>query len=557
MKRLFAAVLCLLLLCTLVLAAPVPAESAEITSYHAQAVIDENGAMEMSVTIALSIPSPLQQLDFPIGAGVNGAVAGQKVKAVKTDEGTLLRLTSEAGISGERTFVITYTLPRVIADTDEGQTLTLELIAAGWAWPMEKVSFQVTMPAEFEELPVYTGGYYLDLVEDYMNLQCDALVFSGSFLEPLRDHDTLAVSLALPESYVDLLSARGLSGVVTLILVLLICALCVLYWVRTLRNRSFTVRLRPLPPDGAGAGDLPFLAAGAEPSLALQVMQWASMGYLVIHKNAKGRLVLRQTMPMGTERRKQERLVFAALFERNPWFDGESLRFGRVAGRYASALRAWWSRRIFSKRSGSPSILRLFASLACGIALLGSASLGLPVTRARAVLLLLFAALGVAMGLLLQRATHYGARRQLRPMALYGLSLVVLLFSSALLGGRLPVLLAAALQIFAAYVTLRGGRRNAGGRDNLAQTIGFTRYLQHVSQHQLVLALRDDPQYFYRILPYAEALGLGASFAARFGDLQLEPCAWFETPRQRRTTATGFYESFKESLTRMERAVKK
>ena len=124
----------------------------------------------------------------------------------------------------------------------------------------------------------YTGGYYGDVVEDYLDLQCDGVSFSGAFTEPLRDHDSLSVTLALPSAYVDLQSANGISALVTLILVTLLSLLAVLYWYRTLRNPRVPVRLRPLPPDGAGAGDLPMLVSCASPSLPLQVIQWAGMG---------------------------------------------------------------------------------------------------------------------------------------------------------------------------------------------------------------------------------------------------------------------------------------
>ena len=57
-------------------------------------------------------------------------------------------------------------------------------------------------------------------------------------------------------------------------------------------------------------------------------------------------------------------------------------------------------------------------------------------------------------------------------------------------------------------------------------------------------------------LPYAEAMGLGADFAARFGELALEPCAWFETPQRPPVTAAEFYQSFRAVLSRMEAAEK-
>lgn len=555
MKRTIRAVVCALLLCcALLTGALAEGETAAIDRYEAKAVVDAHGAVRMTVTVDMTIPTALTRMDFPIGAGEDGAVAGLTVKTVQTEEGTALRLQDEAGISGSRTFVITYTLRRAISDTDAGQKLALELIAPGWAWPMTAASFSVTMPADFTEAPVYLGGYYGDTVDDYLDLQCDRAAFSGSFTEPLRDHDALSVTLSLPAAYADLQSARGISPILTAGLVVLIALLCAVYWYKTLYNPPVSVRLRPLPPDGTGAGDLPMLTTCRKPSLPLQAMQWAAAGYLAIHINPKGRIVLRKTMPMGTERRKQERAAFDVLFEKNGWCDGESLRFGRLAGRYAGAMRAYWNRRLFSKTSGSPRLLHLGASLACGAALLGSASAGLPVGRLRGVFLCVFAAMGVALGLTVQYGCMAAARRQYRKAALCGIALVALLTAARIFGGMVPMMLAAALQAFAVLTTRRGGRRSPGGRDNLAQTLGFQRYLLHVTQHQLVLLLRDDSQYFYHMLPFAEAVGLGREFAERFGEIEMEPCAWFETQRRPATTGPTFYQQFRDTLVRMETA---
>ncbi len=557
MRRLAAGLLCVLLcLVPLALRAAAAGETV-VDRYEADCAVDANGRAVMTVTVDLTIPSPVTELEFPIGAGTDASIAGLDARRVKTDDGAALRVSSEAGISGSRTFVITYTLSRVVSEQEAGQTLSLDLIAPGWQWPITEAAFSVAMPAAFTGSPAYTGGYYGDVVEDYLDLQCDGVSFSGAFTEPLRDHDSLSVTLALPSAYVDLQSANGISALVTLILVTLLSLLAVLYWYRTLRNPRVPVRLRPLPPDGAGAGDLPMLVSCASPSLPLQVIQWAGMGYLAVHINAKNRIVLRQSMPMGTERRSQERAVFAKLFEKDPWCDGESLRFGRLSGRYAAAMERWWTRRLFSRTSGSPALLHLTAMLASGAALLGAASAGLPVGRLRGVLLALLGLAGAACGLAVQRGVVCAARRRFRPALLCAAALVALLTMARIWGGLLPMALSLLLQVFAAVATLRGGRRSPGGRDSLAQTLGFRRYLQHVSQHQLILQLRDDSQYFYEMLPYAEAMGLGAEFAAKFGELELEPCAWYETQGRPASTAPAFYRAFRETLSRMEAAEKK
>ena len=60
--------------------------------------------------------------------------------------------------------------------------------------------------------------------------------------------------------------------------------------------------------------------------------------------------------------------------------------------------------------------------------------------------------------------------------------------------------------------------------------------------------LRRDPQYFYKILPYAEAMGQGRHFVSLFHDYKLEPCQWYESARSIPTTAAAFYDHYIDTL---------
>lgn len=552
MKRLLRVALTLAI--CLCLSAAVLAVDGEITSYQAECTLDSYGAAKMTVTVALDLATPVESLPLPIGNGTGAEVAGQSTKRVKTDDGNELTIRSDAGISGQRTYVITYDIPKAVSKTETGQKLTVDLMAPGWQWPMAAASFRVTLPKAFETSPTYTGGYLSDTVEDILDLKVTDGTITGTYLEPIKDHDALRMTLELPADYFDLRSAAGISPLVALIIVAVMVLLAMFYWYKTLYNRRVSAALRPLPPDGTAAGELPLLLTGADPSLPLQIFHWAAQGYLSIHLNAKGRIVLRQNMAMGTERRRQEQVVFTSIFEREQWCDGESIRFGRLNERYANAMRQHWNRRLFSKTSGSPALLRCFSALAAAVAALGTASTGLPQGSLRWLYLTLSALAGLVGGFVVQRGCLAVPKRRVPLMAAAVVILVLFLTLAQIYGGLPAVLLALALQIFAAVSTLRGGKRSPTGRDKLAQTLGFQRFLHHVNQHQLLLLLREDSQYFYRTLPLAEALGMGQAFAAKFGEIEMEPCAYYETPKRPSRTPMGFYAEFKRSLDRMNHA---
>ena len=104
-----------------------------------------------------------------------------------------------------------------------------------------------------------------------------------------------------------------------------------------------------------------------------------------------------------------------------------------------------------------------------------------------------------------------------------------------------------ALSALTGVLTRHGGQRSRAGGRLLGQVLGFRQFLRRVTPSHLLMRLQRDPQYFYRTLPYAEAMGLGAMFARKFGDTELDPCEWYNEPNLPRT-AEGFYEKLKETL---------
>ncbi len=128
---------------------------------------------------------------------------------------------------------------------------------------------------------------------------------------------------------------------------------------------------------------------------------------------------------------------------------------------------------------------------------------------------------------------------------------VAALVTARLSGGFWAMLAALILQALASAATVHGGRRSRYGREMLAQTLGYERFLTHVSSRQLASLLREDGQYFYRTVLFAEALGIGSQFAARFGEAALEPCGWLTRSRRRPRTAREFYSLIRDILRRM------
>ena len=457
-----------------------------ITDLRADCLLSASGSCQVTETVTVEFTGSAQSLTLPLGANAkHGAVAGYHAKKVTEDGYTLLRLEDAAGFSGSRTFTVTYTLSGLVSEADGAQTLTLPLLCPKWDYPIEHFSFTVSLPKETEAVPAFASGYYGDVIEDYMTTVRQGAVLRGELDTALKDHESLQMTLDL--------GARYFSGTYS----------------------------------GWSAN-------------------WLS-GYLSIAVDPQGHVSLLRHMYMGNERRGLEVRLFSALFARADRCDGASLHYKNTAKSAMGALGRYWARRLYTRTSGNPLVMRALTCLSTGIAVLSAASLLLPVLPLRALLLILCFAAGVGLSILVQRAAMHWYLRSIPALALGGLGGVVLLLLGNLSGTFLLALLAVGLSVLTGVLTRHGGQRSRAGSQLLGQVLGFRRFLMRVSPSHLAMRLQRDPQYFYRTLPYAEAMGLGAAFARKFGDTELEPCEWYNEPNLPRT-ASGFYEKLQETL---------
>lgn len=70
-------------------------------------------------------------------------------------------------------------------------------------------------------------------------------------------------------------------------------------------------------------------------------------------------------------------------------------------------------------------------------------------------------------------------------------------------------------------------RRKKEYTDSLCEIIGFRDFLRDAEKERLEMLLKDDPQYYYDILPYANVLGVSDIWAEKFEGLSIEPPAYY------------------------------
>ncbi len=74
-------------------------------------------------------------------------------------------------------------------------------------------------------------------------------------------------------------------------------------------------------------------------------------------------------------------------------------------------------------------------------------------------------------------------------------------------------------------------RRTDEYTDSLNEILGFRNFIRDAEKEKLEVLLKDDPQYYYGILPYANVLGVSDIWENKFKDLQIEPPTYYRGSR--------------------------
>ena len=542
--------LLLTIFCLMALAGTAYAADAAVTAMDTQCILAQDGSCTVAITAQVSFPEAAQSFSIPVPEdAAQVAVAGYDFDR-KAAEGCTL-LTVSGSFSGDETFTVSYTLPQTVTDTDAGQQLQLPLLCPAWECTIESYTLSVTFPAAFETMPVFTSGYYGDLIDNYMNIQIQDQCLTVSMTQTLMDHESLGLSLELPRDYCDLRFLAGQTATVDIIGFWVLAAACLLYWFFALRNRLFLPKSQPMPPEGDNAGVVPYQVCCEKPDLALLVVHWASLGYLTISRTRHGHVYLQKQIDMGNERKAYETSIFSGLFRGTDVVSTASAQYETARQNAALTAANYWDAKLFTHNRGNVLVLNGLSALAGLFASLLCFDLFVPSQSYRWFLIVVLTLLGAGASLLVQRCASSLLRRKRARDLLLAIPALVYLIVFGRLSERMGIMAAnLILQIVLGLGTILGRRRTKSGQALLSQLLGLRRYLAKAPAQELQQLQQEDAGYFYRTLPYASALGVGSAFAGHFGKRRVEPCTWLtggKTPK----TAEAFYRLYERVLVQL------
>lgn len=530
MRRFCAALLCCLMLCSVVAAS-------EVSQMQTAGTVTADGSCTITLTLQLELDELPGSLVFPVPANAkNISLNGHGVRGSHNGTVRNVSLRSAVTAAGTQTLVLRYTLPHTISADKNGRLhLNIDLLS-GFSYPIKALSGSITLPGPIENRPTFTSTYYQESVDSIMEIQTEGSTLQFSFTQGLNDHEKLSMDLVVPEEQFPDALSKGLGLGWAEIGALLLLGLAWIYWLIALRTGSVHRARRATEPEGLTAGELGCCLTGSGVDLTLMVLSWAQMGYLRLQLDGNGRVLLHKRMDMGNERSKFENQYFRSLFGKRNTVDGTGFHYAQLADRAAKTVLH--RRSLLRKGSGSPRIFRILCLLAGGLSGVTLAVAFTEETTWQILLGLLLFALGVAVSWLIQQlgcSLHLRKTPALLLSAGAGLLWLLLgVWSGAWIVAGLNVLVQLVSGIAAAY----GGLKTERGKQAASDVLSLRRFLRTAPTATLEQILDRNPDYYYRLAPYALALGVDRVFARRFGGRRLPGCPYLITTMDGHLTAS-------------------
>ena len=553
-----------------VLLLPLRAQAASAaTRLDYTATINVDGEALVSLTLNLHLEAINQNLTYPLpGTATNITVNGASPATNKSGSLTIVSLARvTGGQPGDYVVTISYSLPKVVTvamKTDplnkskqivDKDNLKLELpLLSGFAYPISAMNYTITLPGEFTSTPDFYSTYQQNGLASELNLLYNGNMLTGSSKSGFNDHESVYMTMMLPPDMFPGVSTYQRTGNPELVPMGILAGTALLYWLLFLRTFPARRESCTIPPEGITAGELDcrLFLKGAD--LTTMVLCWAQLGYILIQVDGR-RVLLHKRMDMGNERSLFEVRTFRSLFGDRRVVDASSLAYAKTLRKAKSMIPG--ENTICRSTERQRNIYRYLLCVSqvfCGICMAMNMT---SILALQILLSLLFGALAVVTAWQLHKVAYCTIGRDKTGLITAGVSLLVWLIIGLIAKVVWISLAECAGQILLGFPAAWGGRRSEVNRHEVAQLRGLKHYLAHMPAEDVQRLLAADSSYYFRMAPYAMALGVLHPFTLAFGKRKLPQCPYIVTRVQGSRKAEDWETLLKDLTSRMDARAKR
>ncbi len=390
--------------------------------------------------------------------------------------------------TGQHEYILSYTYVIGRDGNSDFDELYYNIIGDGWDTTIKNISFEITMPSDFDEsLLGFSAGTYGTVGTEAVSYKVKDNVITGTFGDSLSAYQAFTVRVELPEGYFAVDNTTYyLELSLCIVIPLLVLLLVYLLWSKFGRDEKVISAVEFYPPEGMSSAEMAYWVKGKVESddIVPLMIELANEGYIkineVLKKNGKPKKndfsVTKVKDYAGDDENK--RIFFDGLFAGGRVTvtkDNLQNKFYIYINQILSRMNtSFHHKEVFSGRSLTLRVLCIVLSVASAVA-------------------------AVIIGL-------------------------------SLLGGTeryIFIAIGAAIAVVAFILSFFLRQRTKQAHEILQKINGFKMFLKTAEKERLETMVNEDPEYFYDILPYAYVLGVSKEWTEKFESIAMEPPGWY------------------------------
>lgn len=510
---------------------------------------------------------------------------------------------SSQTITGNHTYVISYTYDIGEDPLDDADELYFNLIGDEWDTSINSVTFTITMPKEFDSSSLgFSSGATGSTDSSNVTYIVNGNVISGSTTSTLNSGEALTVRLTLPEGY--FVVEEFLSTETYAIIVMGVCIIFVLIafliWKKYGKDDEVVETVQFYPPEGYNPAELSYMYKGestTEGALSL-LIYLADKGYIKIEEKNESNLFSTDKGFVITKLKEYDgedanvKLFFNGLFRhkktnynkvmkemKSAKKNGEKISYAEATIRVNGNRGNWKTQvtnedlydsfystlnsvksniehklknEIFEKlTSRNNMILTIMITIILWLVtfkltadMLSDIAGGVIVTT---IYMFIFVPFIIAI--------INAKKGNIKGIIIFAI-ILLMAFSELSIDYSETIVEQDTIEIVMCIIGIISiiilgifmrimPKRTKFGNEMLGKIRGFKRFLEVSEKEQLELLVRENPEYFYNILPYTYALGVSDTWMKQFETISIKEPDWYSG------TADFSMHEFNRSMTRI------
>lgn len=439
--------------------------------------------------------------------------------------------------------------------TQEGYTdFYYNIFPTGWQNEIPAGStFSIIFPKDFphELLQFYYGSYgEQNRAEEILKLSWSGSSVTGELTRSLPTGNGLTCYADMEDGYFTNVKTAGKMPAVLIVAAVVIFVTAAVLFLLLGRDEAVYPSIQYMPPDDLDSAAVGYIVDGSVSSqdIISLIVYWADKGYLKIQEDDKDEITFIKTGDLPENVPKYQKKVFNGIFGKKGEI-GKKKKLSSLKYKFADTLNTAKAqvKQEIQKNGGVYTAASKAARAAAGILMMLPLGLFLVVASRcsagfEAGYLILWIVYGISMLLLCVTVDMWYSRKQksrrnwiivsLTSLAVALLG-VVISYLHNLSEGRtfsliLPLAVVTAVSAVGAVMTAFMKKRTPECTRRMGYLMGLREFIETAELERIEALAKDNPQWFYHILPFAYVFGLSDVWIGKFEQIAVPAPDWYE-----------------------------